>query len=126
MIEIAAQTECCSEMPVPLDLCLPEESGRGLSNFIRTNRVRPLTADRIAQSDVSNPIVADVGAEQVLNIEATDPPETAVRDLTARHPSTIRLFELVAIDGVLKEVSEVRKQIEPVTQRVSCHPRRLP
>src|SRR5262249_53310640 len=84
---------------------------------------RPPSLNSMIKSNIADGIMPDARAERTLKVKSADSSQTPVSDLTARHPTAILLFELIAIEWILEIVGEIRKQIEPVTKQVCCRTR---
>ena len=67
---------------------------------------------------VVDPIVAELQAERIFHLAAKPLAENRVARVKPRHPAPVLLFELIALNRVIQEVSEIGKQIEVVIKSV--------
>ena len=58
---------------------------------------------------VVDPIVAELQAERICHLAAKPCAENRVVCVKPRHPAPVLLFELIALNGVIQEVREIRK-----------------
>src|SRR5262249_51336799 len=68
---------------------------------------------------VGDPIVANLKAERIFHPAAEPLAENGVACVETRHPASVLLFELIAVDRVGQIVSGVGKQIEIVMKSIS-------
>src|SRR5262245_33206765 len=87
MVDVTSNTKSCSENRAPLNLTLAKNSDGRLFNTVLPNRADFLTVHGMIQSNVADPVVADISAKRVLHVEAAYPSETPMRYLCAVDPA---------------------------------------
>src|SRR5262249_54586152 len=105
------------------DFALAEEAYRCLSDGILTNFLRSLPGDGMIEAHTPDGVVSEVCTEGIFRFKPAEAAQTTMRNLTARDPASILLFELVPVDRVIQVVGEIRKQIESIAHGIGCHAR---
>ena len=102
----------------PLDLVLRVCAGGRLEHRVPAPRVEPDARFGVIETDRADVVVPDLHADRVLCRSTCAAAEPAVGGLAAGDEAMIRLFDLIAVDGIVQEVREVREEVEVVADAV--------
>ena len=115
---IRAKAQRAAQPRRPLQIVPHECSGRGLLNRVLSRRRYTRVDRRVIQADRADVVAPRVQSEQKFRRTIRDAPADSVGGAAAKRITTIGLLELIAIDGIIEKVSEVREQIEPIPDAI--------
>ena len=86
-------------------------------------RRQPFTCFGVIEPHGREPVAAELHTERALGMPIVKVTESPVGDASSCGDALLGLLELIAVNGIVEEVGEVRKQIQVVMENERCGPK---
>ena len=96
-----------------------EETGTGFVHVVAADGVEEGAARGVAEGEFVDEIVAELEAGGDGGGAIENRKRRGAGEAEAEHAAAVALVELVSVDGVVEEVSEVREEVQPIGERVN-------
>lgn len=120
--EVASDPEAGTEPIVHLGLVIEEEAVASHKDIILTDGVEPLAVLGEVEADVVDPVVTGLESDSGVAGATLDFIVPAMGEVEAGEEAGLGLFELVAADGIVKEIGEVGEEIEFIGSEPGVEP----
>jgi hypothetical protein len=117
-IPIPAEARARPQPRRPLHFVLREDAKRRLVHRVFANRGEPAPSGGVIEANLTDAIASQVRAEDELRRPTSQRSQTPMRHAAAADPSTVGLLELIAVDGIVEEIGEIREQVQLVSNEV--------
>src|SRR5690606_27770275 len=117
-VEVAANSRDRAELVDDLDLALIVEPDARLEHLVVAHGAHAHAVARSKEADVGDEVVPHLEADRVVERTVGDLEREVVREVESRHEPLVDLVDLIALDGVVEEESEIREEVELVVLRV--------
>ena len=95
------------------------EAHRGFVHVVLPDGLQTVAVLRLVQPHRRNAIMADLQADRVFRLVAQQIGQPRMAGMDAQHDSAVRLLKLIAVDGIVEEVREIRPEVQVIVICVS-------